>query len=142
MSTRESIKPVASILYAAILACPAAVLAAPGDGGGGGGSPDYGDLIVLYRDAHGVPILSDAAQVTDPETGLLVDGGLCLQPIAAAGVDIVDVDGESIDCEKTADDLNCLIPVDQYSCSVLPSYAGYTQEIEFERISWRGLRTM
>ena len=58
-----------------------------------------------------------------------------LQPIAATGVDIVDVDGESIDCEKTADDLNCLIPVDQYSCSVLPSYAGYTQEIEFERIN-------
>jgi len=37
MSTRESIKPVASFLFAATLACPAAVLAAPGDGGGGGG---------------------------------------------------------------------------------------------------------
>ncbi len=29
----------------------------------------------------------------------------------------------------------CLIPVDQYSCSVLPEYASYTQEIEFERIN-------
>ena len=40
----------------------------------------------------------------------------------------------SIDCEKTPDGL-CLIPLDQYSCSVLPEYAAYTQEIEFERIN-------
>ncbi len=72
MSTRESIKPVASFLFAATLACPAAVLAAPGDGGGGGGgggSPDYGDLIVLYRDAYGVPILSDADASNRPRNG-------------------------------------------------------------------------
>ena len=36
MSTRAPVKPVASVLFAAILACPAAVLAAPGDGGGNG----------------------------------------------------------------------------------------------------------
>jgi hypothetical protein len=134
MSTRASVKPVAPFLFAAILACPVAVLAAPGGGGGGGGTPDYGDLVVLYRDANGVPILSESQLVTDPETGLEVSGGLCLQPVAAAGVDIVDVDGVSIDCVKTPDDL-CLIPVDQYSCSVLPEYASYTQEIEFERIN-------
>ena len=125
MSTRASVKPVASFLFAAMLACPAVVLAAGpgGGGGGGGGSPDYGDLIVLYRDASGVPILSASQQVTDPETGLLVDGGLCLQPVAAAGVDIVDpITLVSIDCAKTPDGL-CLIPVDQYSCSVLPEYA-------------------
>jgi hypothetical protein len=91
-------------------------------------------LVVLYRDANGVPILSDSQPVTDPETGLEVSGGLCLQPVAAAGVDIVDVDGVSIDCAKTPDGL-CLIPVDQYSCSVLPEYAIYAQEIEFERIN-------
>jgi hypothetical protein len=123
----------------AILACPAVVLAAGpgggGGGGGGGGSPDYGDLIVLYRDAYGVPILSEAQPVIDPETGLEVPGGVCLQPVAAPGVDIVDpVTLVSIDCDKTPDGL-CLIPVDQYSCSVLPEYAIYTQEIEFERIN-------
>ena len=136
MSTRASVKPVASFLVAAMLACPAAVMAqtSGGGGGGGGGSPDYGDLVVLYRDANGVPILSASQQVLDPD-GVLVDGGLCLQPVAAAGVDIVDpVTLVSIECAKTPDGL-CLIPVDQYSCSVLPSYASYTQEIEFERIN-------
>jgi hypothetical protein len=135
MRTRAPVKPVASFLFAAILACPVAVLAAPGGGGGGGGgTPDYGDLVVLYRDANGVPILSESQLVTDPETGLEVSGGLCLQPVAAVGVDIVDVDGVSIDCAKTPDGL-CLIPVDQYSCSLLPGYASYAQEIEFERIN-------
>ena len=52
--------------------------------GGGGGAPDYGDLIVIYRDEYGVPIPSPAVQVPDPETGVLVDGGLCWQPVAAA----------------------------------------------------------
>lgn len=137
MSKRASVKPAVSVLCAAILACPAAVLAAGpgGGGGGGGGSPDYGDLVVLYRDANGVPILSESQTVIDPETGAEVDGGLCLQPVAAAGVDIVDpVTGDSIDCEETADGI-CLIPLDQYSCSVLPEFATYTQEIEFERIN-------
>ena len=41
-----------------------------GGGGGGGGSPDLGDLIVLYRDAWGLPILTD---------------DLCQQPLAAPG---------------------------------------------------------
>ena len=45
---------------------------------GGTGSPpvDFGDLIFLHRDGNGVPIPSDPVQVVDPETGLLVDGGL------------------------------------------------------------------
>lgn len=37
MSTLESIKPVASFLFSAMLACPAAVLAQTIGGGGGGG---------------------------------------------------------------------------------------------------------
>jgi hypothetical protein len=139
MSARASFKTAVSVLSAALLACPVVVFAAgPGGGGGGGGSPDYGDLVVLYRDATGVPILSAAATVIDPETGLAVDGGLCLQPVAAAGVTFnIGVDDETgldIPCATTPDGL-CLIPVDQYSCSVLPEYAIYAQEIEFERIN-------
>ena len=52
------------------------------DTGSGMEPPDYGDLIILYRDINGVPIPSDSVMVEDPETGLLVDGGLCWQPIA------------------------------------------------------------
>ncbi len=37
MNRRTSVNPLVSFLFAALLACPAAVLAAPGDGGGGGG---------------------------------------------------------------------------------------------------------
>ena len=70
---------VSSFSYAA----PGGIPGRPDDGGGGGGAaPDYGDLIILYRDDNGVPIPSPAVQVPDPETGLLVDGGLCWQPIA------------------------------------------------------------
>ena len=52
-----------------------ATLAAQGppDGGGSGEPPDYGDLIILYRDVNGVPIPSPEVQVEDPETGLLVE---------------------------------------------------------------------
>ena len=63
----------------------AAAEAGGGGGGGGGDIPDYGDLIILYRDVDGVPIPSPAVLVTDPETGELVDGGLCWQPIAFRG---------------------------------------------------------
>lgn len=130
MSARASVTPVVSFLVAVMLVCPVVVLAV----GGGGTAPDYGDLLILYRDAYGVPVLSPVQDVTDPETGLPVQGGECLQPVAAAGVDIVDALGESINCEKTPDGL-CLIPLDQYACTVLPEFAGYTQEVEFERIN-------
>ena len=83
-----------------------------GGGGGGGGStqPDYSDLFVLYRDANGVPILT-------PE--------LCQQPIAKEVFP---------DCDVTAEG-DCLIPVDPLTCTVLPEYAIYTQEVEFGRTS-------
>src|SRR5210317_2086810 len=53
-----------------------------GGGGGGGETTDFGDLIMLYRSDYGVPIPSPAVKVVDPETGELVDGGLCCQPLA------------------------------------------------------------
>ena len=49
--------------------------------GGGGEVPDYGDLIIVLRDANGVPIPSDPVEVTNPETGEPEMGGLCWQPI-------------------------------------------------------------
>jgi hypothetical protein len=108
-----------------------------GQGGGGGGDddggspPDYGDLIILYRDADGVPIPSDVVQVEDPETGLLVDGGLCWQPIA------FNVDDELLcpaECVEWTTD-PATVFVDQFNCGVTTGCANCTQEVDFGRIN-------
>lgn len=95
-----------------------------GNGGGGGSSTDLGDLIILYRDADGVPYTSPDTFVEDPETGYEVLGGRCWQPIAFPS------DTCSLDC--TGKD-PCLVPVDQYSCAVEIEFAGCTREVDFGR---------
>lgn len=98
----------------------------PDDGGDGGGAPDLGDLIILYRDIDGVPIPSPETTVEDPETGQLIDGGLCWQPIA-----FPSQEGCEVLCEDPT--VPCLVPVDQYNCSVLAPAC--TQEVDFGRIN-------
>jgi hypothetical protein len=113
------------------LAAPGGIPGPPDNGGGGGGAPDLGDLIILFRDANGVPIPSAATQVPDPETGELVDGGLCWQPIA------FNVD------DPTACPASCVVDttipstvdVDQYNCAVATGCSGCTQEVEFGRVN-------
>ncbi|MDH3401706.1 MAG: hypothetical protein OEM03_12165 [Chromatiales bacterium] len=99
----------------------------PGGGGGGGGGddvgtpPDYGDLVILYRDESGVPLLT-----TDR----------CQQPIAFESdtctnygtFECVVMDPDNVD--------NCLtrvVPVDPATCAILPAGVGCTHEIEFGR---------
>ena len=104
-----------------------------GGGDDGGAAPDFGDLIILYRDINGVPIPSPETQVPDPETGLLVDGGLCWQPIA------FNVDDPLLCPEE------CVVPsvpagadvvsVNQYNCGVAEGCSGCTQEVDFGRIN-------
>jgi hypothetical protein len=109
-----------------------------GGGGGGGDVPDYGDLIILYRNGSGVPIPSPAVMVPDPETGLLVDGGLCWQPISAEELDYSALNpGDRVvfPMESTPVDGGWLIPVDQYNCAVEAAFATYTQEVDFGRIN-------
>ena len=111
-----------------------------GNGGGGGGSgsgddagspPDYGDLIILFRDYNGVPIPSPEVQVEDPETGLLVDGGLCWQPIA---FNVEDTDLCPAECVVTTTDPTTVL-VNQYNCGVATGCANCTQEVDFGRIN-------
>jgi len=88
-----------------------------GPGGGGGGdvtTPDYGDLIILHRDASGVPI------VTDPIFK-------CQQPIGFP---------ENVDCplpETCGDSGPCLVPVDPATCGIVPEFATCTDEADFGR---------
>lgn len=85
-----------------------------GGGGGGGAAPDFGDLIYLYRDADGVPIL---------------DAGQCQQPIAFNS-DLCPT--ELLDCTGVDP---CLVPVDPATCAVEPAYATCTQEVDFGRLN-------
>ncbi len=87
-------------------------------GGGGGGAPDLGDLIVLYRDAWGLPILTNDD---------------CQQPLAAPGVKLPAVDPYT-ECNPSPDQ-SCIIPVDPTTCAVVVEYETYTQEVDFGRTS-------
>jgi hypothetical protein len=115
MKTKAMITMLVSV--AMILTAPLVALGAkgapgpPSDGGGGGEPPDYGDLIILYRDADGVPILTET---------------FCQQPISAV---------EFTGCEYIPGTTDCLIPVDPDTCAVDNNYVTYTQEVDFGRIN-------
>ena len=90
-----------------------------GPGGGGGGdvtTPDYGDLIILYRDDWGVPVL---------------DANSCQQPIGFPG--------NNIDCpipEGCGGADPCLVPLmetDPPTCAIEPDFAACTDEADFGR---------
>jgi hypothetical protein len=81
---------------------------------------DYGDLIILYRDASGVPYLT----AQDGDTGL------CQQPLPSA------------DCPDTCKVLGVggtepplVVAVDPTTCAVNEDCAGCTQEVDFGRIN-------
>lgn len=100
------------------------VLAAKGGtpgkpGGDSGGSPDLGDLIVLYRDAWGLPILT---------------GDLCQQPLAAPGVTLPAI-GDIPECIPASETESCVIPVEPQTCAITVGYETYTQETDFGRTS-------
>ncbi|MGW8313801.1 MAG: acyl-CoA dehydrogenase family protein, partial [Desulfuromonadales bacterium] len=101
-----------------------------GNGGGGGGEveiPDLGDLIILYRDARGVPYLTD-------------DG--CWQPLPSADCpDACFADG-LVDGEPSGTDV---LYVNPETCAIdlvvtledesLFNCATCTQEVDFGRIN-------
>ena len=78
-------------------------------------------------------------QVPDPESGLLVDGGLCWQPTSA---DVLPfdawtppVDRVVVPTELIEVDGRYLIPVDQFTCGVEAFFGPYTEEADFGRIN-------
>lgn len=122
------------------LVCAGTVNAAPdgkggGQGGGGqdgGTTPDLGDLVILYRDANGIPIATIAEQVTDPETGLQTDGGLCQQPLAFNVSDQTDSLCPT-SCVREDIENIAVIKVDPYTCAVQVGCSTCTQEVDFGR---------
>jgi hypothetical protein len=126
MKTKTLLFTAAAAAFASLLAFSGSAFAlrpgceAPPCGGSSdGGAPDLGDLIVLYRDAWGLPILT---------------GNLCQQPLAAPGKTLPAVDPYPA-CTPSTPDESCVIPVDPESCAVVEGYETYTQEVDFGRTS-------
>ena len=88
-----------------------------GPGGGGGGddaSPDYGDLIFLYRDEWGKPI---------------VDANMCQQPIGFPEPDLCPEEGL---LWNDTDEV-WLVPTDPNTCAIDTAHAACTDEVNFGR---------
>ncbi len=102
------------------------------DTGSGMEPPDYGDLIILYRDINGVPIPSPETTATDPD-GLPAPGGLCWQPIA---FNVEDPEACPAVCVVDSDPTGtAVVDVNQYNCGVAEGCSGCTQEVDFGRIN-------
>jgi hypothetical protein len=123
MKTQRRIFTVA-VALAGLLAFSAGALAAKppgagnggGSGGGSGGSapPDFGDLVILYRNADGVPYLTADS---------------CVQPLPSATcpAECVLVPGDPVGPD--------VIPVDPATCAIPAECATCTQEVDFGRIN-------
>jgi len=123
MKTRTCLFTAVAALFAGLLAFSGIGFAAKGGIKGppsdSGEPPDLGDLIVLYRDEWGLPILT---------------GDLCQQPLAAPGVTLPAI-GDMPACVPESDTDSCVIPVDPGTCAVVVGYETYTQEVDFGRTS-------
>jgi len=110
------------MVIAALFVCSGEALAEkpPGAGNGGGEevvTPDYGDLIKLYRNENGIPILTDEK---------------CWQPLPK--------DSCPLDCELVSgvngptNDV-MVIPVDPATCAIVEACAPCAQEVDFGRMN-------
>ncbi len=84
-------------------------------GGGGGSAPDLGDLLVLHRDASGVPVLTADS---------------CWQPLPSASCPET-----CVPVEASNDATVMVLPVDPATCAVTPECGICTQEVDFGRIN-------
>lgn len=110
----------ALVLAASLIVIAGANAAPPdGKGPGGGGSADLGDLIVLERDAWGLPILT---------------ADLCQHPLAAPGVTLPAI-GDIAECIPASETDSCVIPVVSDTCAIVAGYETFTQEVDFGRTS-------
>jgi len=115
-----NIRPYIVTAMVALLTFSSSALAAKppdaGNGGGGNEPPDFGDLIILYRDVNGVPELT-----TD----------FCHQPIAFPSVTC------ATDCivEGYPDPTVNVVAVLPETCAIVTGCAACTQEVDFGRIN-------
>lgn len=110
----------------------------PENTGGGGDKivpPDYGDIVILYRDTRGVPELTDAVHADAEDEYSEIIGGLCRQPILSPQYFIINPGCLMTNPEVSGEDAQCLAEVDPETCVPLPEYSLYLQEVDFGRIS-------
>ena len=110
-------------------AAPGGVPGPPDDGGGGAPPQDFGDLIILYRDASGVPYLTAG----DPAPN---GTGLCQQPLPSDACLLTPPDGCTLVAGDPADVAGTLVvPVNTDTCAVTAACATCTEEVDFGRTS-------
>lgn len=121
MKIRTFVFTAAAAVFAGLLAFSGSGFAAKGGTKGpptdSGEPPDLGDIIVLYRDAWGLPILT---------------GNLCQQPIPADP--LPDTCPESCVVDGTPPGVS-VVSVDSNSCAVTVGCETCTQEVDFGRTS-------
>ena len=117
-----------NVMKAITLACAGVLVLTAGPVAAQQAPPvEFGDLVILYREDSGVPILT-ADGVEGPNTGL------CQQPVAFNAADPADL------CPDT-----CVVPsvpagaevvdVDQATCAVVSGCEACTQEVDFGRVN-------
>ena len=121
MKTRLSITLLGAFLIGTFGLSGGALAQGNGGGGGGGGGddggvapPDYGDLIFLYRDEWGKPI---------------VDANMCQQPIGFPEPDLCPEEGL---LWNDTDEV-WLVPTDPNTCAIDTAHAACTDEVNFGR---------
>ena len=129
MKIRTFVFTAAAAIFAGLLvlggsanAAPGGIKGPPNDGGGQAPPVDFGDLVILYRDDNGVPILT-------PQDG---DTGRCQQPLASAECVAASPDGCTLGQPETG---VYVVPTIQETCAVVDACSSCTQEVDFGRIN-------
>jgi len=89
--------------------------------------PDLGDMVKLYRDEDGVPILTPPDPDCDAESS-----GCCHQPLASDSIEGDAADLE-FDCVTEIDGTRVITNIDQYLCAVNPNCSPCLLEVDFGR---------
>jgi hypothetical protein len=101
-----------------------------GPGGGGGKGGVYSELVVLYRDVKGLPIMAE------------LGGELCVQPVSYVPIDNIDpltnpVNGATVWLVPLVGELPAATSEDGEVevCDPQPEYAAYVAEVQLERLN-------
>lgn len=92
-------------------------------------TPDLGDLVKLYRNGDGVPILTTP---NDPSCETATTG-CCHQPLASASVECNDLEAQGQCVTTISEEIRVVSGIDPVTCAVDPACAPCIMETDFGR---------